>query len=150
MECLWSLMEVTLLNGRSRSKSFGMKGILVFCALFAFVVVFALDVMLANECLEVISERKAFLWDGKIAVNEEQVFAFMVMFFVANIEEHMWTVLRRHQVNHCGSGEKINFYDTWVVKFKATLCWILLLFLELKVLWWKNQLYKINNIIRLI
>jgi hypothetical protein len=47
-------MEVTLLNGRSRSKIFGMKGILVFCALFAFVVVFALDVMLANECLEVI------------------------------------------------------------------------------------------------
>jgi hypothetical protein len=42
-------------------------------------------------------------------VNEEQVFAFMVMFFVANIEEHMRTVLRRHQVNHCGSGEKINF-----------------------------------------
>jgi hypothetical protein len=56
-------MEVTLLNGRSRSKSFGMKGILVFCALFAFVAVFALDVMLANECLEEIlrSERKAFL-----------------------------------------------------------------------------------------
>jgi hypothetical protein len=109
-------------------------------------------VMLANECLEEIlrSERKAFLWDGKLAVNEEQVFAFMVMFFVANIEEHMWTVLRRHQVNHCGSGEKINFYNTWVVKFKATLCWILLLFFELKVLWWKNQLYKINNIIRLI
>ena len=68
------------------------------------------------------SERKAFLWDGKLAVNEEQVFAFMVMFFVANIKEHIWTVLQQHQVNHYSSGEKINFYNTWVIKFKATLC----------------------------
>ena len=45
------------------------------------------------------SERKAFLWDGKLAVNEEQVFAFMVMFFVANIKENIGTVLQQHQIN---------------------------------------------------
>lgn len=50
------------------------------------------------------SERKAFLWDGKLAVNEEQVFAFMVMFFVANIKENIGTVLQQHQINQNSAG----------------------------------------------
>ena len=45
----------------------------------------------------------------------------MVMFFVANIKENIGTVLQQHQVNHNSAREKLNFYNTWDIKFKATL-----------------------------
>ena len=45
----------------------------------------------------------------------------MVMFFVANIKENIGTVLQQHQINQNSAREKINFYNTWDIKFKATL-----------------------------
>ena len=45
----------------------------------------------------------------------------MVMFFVAYIKENIGTVLQQHQINQNSAREKINFYNTWDIKFKETL-----------------------------